>query len=405
MARSTLTLLSMLLWLGCADSRTAPLPDGGAPMGDGGAPDPRDGGEPEPCDGLCDEGVCDERSGACVACVMDADCASDALCIEGACVTCGEDGCAELPPEPDPDPDTTPPPPPPPDDEPPATDPGREPTSPEPFRIRFATYNMRTSNLNNSAWGDTHVGWDSNDRARMERVADEIADQELTVVAAQEIRATERNAVLARLSDRHDQRWGFTSARQPNLDDTAVLYSRAVWQLVRETHFIIPLQGDLQDRYQVGVLLRHRETGRVVWFYSVHFAAGGDDGANERAEAARATVRSIREHAIATDRAFVLGGDFNALASSAVGDIFRAAGFMRYARNAVDRPQNDGCKTFNGDAGSAGRQQCPGGAAPHIDHVWTSRPGMEVLVHRVTATERTSRASDHNPLTVVIQRR
>jgi len=110
--------------------------------------------------------------------------------------------------------------------------------------------------------------------------------------------------------------------------------------------------------------------------------AGGDAGANERAEAARATVRSIREHAIGSDRPFVLGGDFNALASSPVGDIFRAADFMRYARNAADRRQNDGCKTFNGDAGSAGRQQCPLGAAPQIDH----------LVHRVTATECTSRA-------------
>ncbi len=401
MARITLTLLSVLLWLGCADSRLGPQPDGGAPLGDGGAPEPSD----EPCDGLCDEDVCHEPSGACVACVEDTDCASDALCIEGACVDCGDDGCAELPPEPDPDPDPTPPPPPPPDDEPPAPDPGPEPSRPEPFRIRFATYNVRTANLNNSAWGDHHVGWDSNDRARMERVADEIAAQELTVVAAQEMRNNERDAVLARLRERHGERWGFTSRRQPNLDDTVVLYSRAVWQPVRETHFIIPLQGDLRDRYQVGVLLRHRETGRVVWFYSVHFAAGGADGANERAEAARRTVRSIRENAIAHDRAFVLGGDFNAEASGPVGAIFRDAGFMRYARNAVERPQNDGCKTFNGLAGTAGRQQCPGGTASHIDHVWTSRPGMEVLVHRVVATERTSRASDHNPIVVAIQRR
>jgi len=87
-------------------------------------------------------------------------------------------------------------------------EPAPEPDRPEPLRIRFATYNVRTSNLNNAAWGDRHVGWDANDGARMERIADEIADQELTVVAAQEMRGNERNAVLARLRDRHDQRSG-----------------------------------------------------------------------------------------------------------------------------------------------------------------------------------------------------
>lgn len=404
MARRALTLVSVLLFLGCADAPGARAPgahDAAAPEADGGA---------APCGGECADGFCDEASGACVECVTDDDCDADSpLCIESSCASCapGDTTCGEPepPPEPDPDPDPTPPPPPPPDPEPPAPEPAPEPPAgASPFRIRFATYNVRTSNLDNSAWRDSHVGWDANDRARMERVADEIVDQRLTVVAAQEIRGVERDAVLARLRE-HGQAWGWTTYQQPGLDDTAVLFLRSEWRKVRETHFLIPLQGDLRDRYQVGVLLEHRATGRAVWFYSVHFAAGGDSGAAARLEAARRTVRSIRERAIDGGRPFVLGGDFNAVASGPVGDVFRATDFMRYARNAADSRVNDGCKTFNGNAGWEGRQQCPGGEAPHIDHVWVSRSDMRVETHRVTATVRTSRASDHNPLTVVIERR
>lgn len=393
-------LTSVLLALGCVAPEVGDTDAGRAPSADGGTPVPDD---ELPCGGECVEGVCDEASGACVACLFDDDC-DGGSCIEGACQTCeAGDACGE--PEPDPD-DTTLPPAPPEDDEPPAPEPAPEPAAGgTAFPIRFATYNVRTSNLDNSAWGDTHGGWDANDRARMERVADEIADQRLTVVAIQEVRAVERDAILARLRARHDRTFSHTSVRQPSLDDTAVIYDRAVWRRVRETHFLIPLQGDLRDRFQVGVLLAHRETGRAVWFYSVHFAAGGDSGASERAEAARLTVRSIRENAIAHDRPFVLGGDFNSLAGGPVGDVFRASGFMRYTRNVAERRINDGCKSFNGEAGRAGRQQCPGGAAPQIDHVWVSAPGMRVETHRVTATERTSRASDHNPVSVVIDRR
>ena len=62
-------------------------------------------------------------------------------------------------------------------------------------------------------------------------------------------------------------------------------------------------------------------------------------------------------------------------------------------------------EVFNGLAGWEGRQQCPGGAAAHIDQVWVSRAGMQVETYRVTATRRTSRASDHNPLTTILERR
>ncbi len=420
MSLRTSLLPCLLLSLGCGGADLAPLPldgarapsDGGDAAGDEGGADEGEADEGGPaCDGFaCLDGVCDEATGACVGCLSDDDCAEDApTCAEGTCVACaeGDASCGEPPPpapEPDTEPDTTPPPPPEPDDEPAAPEPRPEPREGErPFRIRFATYNVRTSNLDNAAWRDFHEGWDAKDRERMERVADEILDQELTVVAAQEMRGVERDAVLARLRAR-GQSWGHTSTNQPALDDTAVLFLRSEWRKVRETYFLIPMQGDLRDRYQVGVLLEHRRTGRAVWFYSVHFAAGGDSGANERAEAARRTVRSLRERAVEGGRPFVLGGDFNAAASGPVGDIFRASGFMKYTRNAADRKVNDGCKSFNGNAGWEGHQQCPGGAASHIDHVWVSDRGMRVETYRVTATARTSRASDHNPLTTVLFR-
>lgn len=397
------TLLPLSLLVGCAIVHDGPLDDAGL-AGDAAAwtddadtwgPVGREdaGSDPDAGDALpaCAEGceepglVCDESTGACVECVSDADC--EGSCVDSYCVLDGPvDGGT-------------------PDDAGGSPEDPGAPSTPASFRIRFASYNVRTSNLNNSAWGDHHVGWDANDEARMHRVADEIAAQNLTVVATQEMRRPERQAVLGRLRNRHGQEWGATTQLR-GADDTMVLFLKSTWRKVREIHYSIPMQRPLRDRNQIGVLLEHKRTGRRVWFYSVHFAAGGDDGAPAaREEAARRTVRSIRNRAIDNDLPFVLGGDLNTTASSPVGNIFRNAGFMKYARNAASRVVNNGCKTFNGKAGSAGRQSCPGGTAAHIDHVWVSRSGIAVERYKVTATQRTSRASDHNPLTAVLLRR
>ncbi len=88
-----------------------------------------------------------------------------------------------------------------------------------------------------------------------------------------------------------------------------------------------------------------------------------------------------------------------------MGDVFRATGFMRNTRTAADRVVNSGCKTFNDRAGTAGLQLCPGGEAVHIDHVWVIRTEMRVERYGVPADERTSRASDHDPVTTILERR
>ena len=270
------------------------------------------------------------------------------------------------------------------------------------FNIRFATYNVRTSNLNNRAWGDTHVGWDSNDAARMRRVAATIASQDLTVVALQEVRRPERTAIVQQLLQQHEQTWGATT-QDDGADDTMVIFDRSVWRKVKETHFVIPMQPGLNDRAQIGVLLEHQASGERVWFYSVHLAAAGGDGDAARLAGIRRTVSSIRREAVDHGQLFVLGGDFNTDASGAVGDALRGAGFAKNARSAADRNVNDGCKTFNPSAGSAGHQSCPGGVARHIDQVWVSRSGLKVLRYEVTANELTSRSSDHNPLTTILK--
>ena len=287
----------------------------------------------------------------------------------------------------------------------PVEDMSSTPEPPEPprsFTVRFATYNVRTSNLNNSAWGDTHVGWDGNDAARMRRAADVIAGQRLTVVAAQEMRNKERDEVLKRLSNAHGQNWGHTTQRQ-GADDTFVLFDKSVWKLIRQERYKIPMQPGLNDRYQIGALLEHKATGRRVWVYSVHFAAGGSSGAAARETAARRTVQSIRDRAISRDLPFILGGDLNTVAASPVGRIFRDAGFMRYTREIAARKVNNGCKTFNGQAGTARRQACPGGMASHIDHVWVGRMRMKVKTYKVVANTMTSRASDHNPVVTILE--
>lgn len=347
--------------------------------------DASDAAVPTPCAEACIDGVCDESSGACVECVVADDCGGDTLlCIENDCVACAPDDetCTEptVPDEPDP------------------------PDEPESFNIRFATYNVRTPNLRNGAWGDYDSVFDSDDAERMRRVADTIASQNLTVVAAQEINRPLREAVLRRLATQHQQNWNSTTPKSPG-DDTLVLFRASVWKKIAETHYIIPIRNR-RKRYSVGVLLQHRATGRQVWFYSVHFSAGATEEAKRaRDEAARRTVKSIKNHAIDHNRPFVLGGDFNATAASSVGDIFRNANFMRDTRGAADKKVNLGCATFNRFAGSAGRQDCPGGVARHIDQVWMPKSGVRVLKHQVTASKRTSRASDHNPVTTILTRR
>lgn len=335
----------------------------------------------------CAEGVCDPTSGACVQCLRGGDCPRDTpVCDENTCVKCApSDPTCNTPSDPDP-PDAG------------ATDAGTE-----SFEIRFATYNVRTSNLDNSAWGDTHVGWDESDAERMRRIADTVVAQKLTVVSFEEMRRPERDAVLARLKDHHGQDWGFTTQKQ-GADDCVVLFRKAVWSKVREVHFVIPLQSTLDERYQIGALLRHDATGRVVWFYAVHFASG--DGAASvaaRAEAAKRTIESIEAEAVDNDQPFVLGGDFNATSDENVGDLLRASGLVKYTRNAADVLINNGCKTFNGRAGSEGLQACPGGVAGHIDQVWVPKSGMKVLQYQVIATQQTSRSSDHNPLTIILK--
>lgn len=142
-----------------------------------------------------------------------------------------------------------------------------------------------------------------------------------------------------------------------------------------------------------------------MWFFAVHLAAGNTaDASRARAVGARRTVDAIRDAAVAHDRPFVLGGDFNSLASSEVGDIFRASGLLKYARNHASRLVNDDCKSHNSLAGSAGRQQCgaAGTHAAHIDQIWIARPRVSVGVHRVVADETTSRASDHDPVIAIL---
>ncbi len=395
--RASVVLLSVVI--GCGGGAGA---DEGGPLGAGSddASTPVetgaaiDGGAADagPC-GACTDGVCSPASGACVECLAAGDCEADRpFCVENTCVKCaaGDTGCDEAPSDPDP-----------PDDDPTAPPP---PPKPAPFEIRFASYNVRTSNLNNAAWGDHHVGWDGDDGERMRRVADTIASQNLTVVAAQEMRRPERDAVLARLQSHHGQAWGFTTQKQ-GADDTVVLFRKSVWSKVRETHFVVPMQSGLQPRNQIGTLLQHKATGREIWVYSVHYAAGGDAVAKKaREEGAKRTLDSIQARAVASGHAFVLGGDFNATSDGAVGDVFRGSGVMKYARSAADLKVNDGCKTFNGRAGSEGLQSCPGGAAAHIDQVWVAKAGVQVTKHQVTANARTSRASDHNPLTTILKR-
>ena len=379
--RTSLLCCSLILLSGCADdsgtdrSLDASVVDASASDGGVETTVPDAGSCASAC--AAEALVCNQESGACVECLDASHCDGvSAVCVENECQACAADveGCQE--PEPEPEPGWIP--------------------------IRFATYNVRTSQLDNGAWGDARVGFDANDAARMARVADTIAAQRLTVVAVQEVHAPERSAILERLRTRHGQRWSSTDQRSSN--DSAVLFRRDEWRLDTQGFFATPVRslggGGPRTRYQVRALLEHVSTGRRVWFYSVHFSAGAEHQ-DLREEAARRTVESIESRRLP----FVLGGDFNTAADSSVGRVFERSGLMKYTRRAADRVVNDHCATHNSRAGSAGHQSCPGAPARQIDHVWVSRSGTRVRTHRVTASARTSRASDHNPVTAILELR
>lgn len=271
-----------------------------------------------------------------------------------------------------------------------------------PFSIRFGSYNVRTATLYNGEWVTTTAGFDRDDARRMRRIARTIAGHRHGVVATQEMRAPGRRAVIRRLEALTDHDWK-TSNRELRRDDAMVLFDSAKWRKRREVDFRTPFEPGRPNRHQVGVLLQYKQTGRKVWFYSVHYGIGRNATARQhRRKAARRTIRVIKRNA--NGHPFVLGGDFNEVAGGAAFRTFRRSDYTKYARLVGDRKVNNHCKTWNNHAGSSGRQNCLDRPAPHIDHIWVRKHGMQVRIHKVTANARTSRSSDHNPVTAILRR-
>lgn len=263
--------------------------------------------------------------------------------------------------------------------------------------IRFASYNVRTSTLNNNRWGDNNSFYDADDARRMKGIAKVIQDRGLSLLAAQEVREKERAGMLNNLSG-----WNATGVKDNG--ETVIFWRNDVWEIQGQAQtYRVRIDNDT-TRPQVYALFQHKISKQKVYVFDVHYAAG--DRANLRLEAAKESVAKIRATAIQNNIPFILAGDMNEndRVRGGVVDYLNSTGIMKYSRYVAKEKFHNDCDTHNGKAGLQGLQECGrANGGSHIDHVWVSqRQSVGVNIYNVYATSETSRISDHNPLITAI---
>lgn len=262
--------------------------------------------------------------------------------------------------------------------------------------VRFATYNVRTSALNNSMLGDNNAKFDKKDRARMQRVAKFITDYQLTVVAIQEPTPKQRNAIMAALPKT------FSASRLKGRSDTVVIWNNQVWKYLRNGWVNIPVKydGNIQ-RPEIWVKLWNRRTHRKIVVSSFHLASSR--GREKlRVEGAQRAVRALRKAANGVP--FVLAGDMNGndRDPSRIGAyrVYKRAG-LTYTRTAAKHKYHNNCDSVNSTRGKRllGPAECGkrGSHGSHLDMVWTKRV-RTVGSYRLVISKWATRTSDHFPL-------
>ncbi|MQA05465.1 MAG: hypothetical protein GEV07_23010 [Streptosporangiales bacterium] len=262
-------------------------------------------------------------------------------------------------------------------------------SSPGATGVRFATYNVRTSHLNNKWAGDPDAKYDRDDAARMERVATFIKNKNLHIIAVQEVRHDERRGIMKHLPK------NFYASGVKGRSDTAIIWNAKAWKHLDTGRFDVRIRKTV-TRPQVWMKLQHRRSGQRI-VSSLHLAAG-DKREHLRIAGAERTVRKMRR--VANGLPFVVAGDINGndrtRGRMGAYRVFKGAG-LTYTRYLPKYRFGNHCDSHNGRAGH-GKQECrANGRGSHIDMVFVSK-ALRVGSYNLVANARTSRTSDHNPL-------
>lgn len=259
--------------------------------------------------------------------------------------------------------------------------------------IEFATYNVRTSTLNNSELGDPDRVFDTDDDIRMQGAAKLLIDNNVTIAATQEVRGAERKSLLSHLPEG----WKATSLNQGKYGFSEVIFwDGKLYKQGRQGVFTIP-KGGGEQRESIWTELISNATGSSVYVFGIHTPTSNDA---EREIGAKLTLQEV-DKVVPVGTPYIIAGDMNsndtAPDRNAVFEVFKQSGLLLYTRTAVDNPKGNNCNTFNSPGD--GRQNCGNGRGSHIDQIWVSKdPKISVLDYRNIATSEALKVSDHNPV-------
>lgn len=257
--------------------------------------------------------------------------------------------------------------------------------------LKVATYNVLTSGRATKLGGP--AGFDARDEARMKGIAKLIAERNLSIVATQEVRPVERQALLKYLPEYYSASKNRHFLR--TTDDVIFWDSRKFKDDGFGTYSIPKLGG---SRSSVWLKLVSRETSNPVFIYSMH----ADLSSSGRVRGANVVLSSIAKQPNAP---ILVMGDMNSNMSDRGRDevyrTFKSSGKLAYTYEVTRDAKNGNCDTHNSP--EDGRQDCRKTRGSHIDQIWVSKRDANVLLWNNIATSETIKLSDHNPVIVELK--
>lgn len=207
--------------------------------------------------------------------------------------------------------------------------------------------------------------------SRMARAAALIRNTGLSVVGLQESQTEQINNFRSRMPG-----WGIfpgTSGPEPKASQNSIVWNTAVWEVV-ETHTIIIPYFGWEPFPMPYVLLRHKASGREVWFGNFHNPASVRGPAAGIRHAATAKEAALANQLQADGTPVIFTGDFND----------KSAFFC----------QISAATKMHGSNGSYHDGSCQMRGPINIDWVIGSQ-NISFSSHVVDNYPRTSRTSDH----------
>lgn len=207
--------------------------------------------------------------------------------------------------------------------------------------------------------------------ARMPGVVSLLADNGVSVAGLQELQADQAVA-LERLTPGWETYPG--SLRLPRSGPESLTWDRSVWTAVEKHLVDIPFM-DGQERQMPYVLLKHRASGRTLWFSTVHFAPGNRGTGSRWRSVATDRQVALVNRLLATGHEHVVTGDMNEVE-------------RYYCRISGETP----LRSAEGGSHHDGRCRPPAGA--RIDWI-LGTPGLQMSGFERRRDARTRAVTDH----------